>query len=156
MPSRKKNQKKRSIKKRGGSMRNSSKKMSRNIKKKGGGCGCDQKHFVGGYGAASFRGDPSQYTYALNKYENDPISPENVTNARNLAGGSKSRRRKIAGGAISDVLGKNNGSDFFSSFGTSNAAENASRIANGQSSSILGPFPTPTSSTYNANRPPLV
>ena len=153
-------QKRRATKKQGGSKRKLSKTISRKMSKKraqkGGGCGCDQKHFVGGHGAASFQGDPSKYTYAYNNHDNDPISPSNLTNARNLAGGSKLRRKRTGGGIFPDLLGKSSGSNFVASFGNSNAAQHAAQMANGQTPGTGGPFPTQTSMHYNPNSPPLV
>ena len=161
MSSKKSMQKKRATKKQGGSKRKLSKTMSRKMSKKrtqkGGECGCNQKHFVGGYGVASFQGDPSKYTYAYNTHDNDPIAPSNVTNARNLSGGSKLRRKRIGGGGIfPDLLGKSSGSDFYSSTGTSNAAQHAAQMSNGQTPGAGGPFPTQTSMHYNTNYPTLV
>lgn len=160
MSSKKSMQKRRATKKQGGSKRKLSKTISRKMSKKraqkGGGCGCDQKHFVGGHGAASFQGDPSKYTYAYNNHDNDPISPSNLTNARNLAGGSKLRRKRIGGGVVPDLLGKSSGSNFVASFGNSNAAQHAAQMANGQTPGSGGPFPTQTSMHYNPNSPPLV
>lgn len=160
MSSKKTMQKRRSMKKQGGSKRKLSKTVSRKLSKKraqkGGGCGCDHKHFVGGYGAASFQGDASKYTYAYNNHDNDPISPSNLTNARNLAGGSKLRRKRTGGGVFPDLLGKSSGPDFFSSTGTSNAAQHAAQMANGQTTGAGGPFPTQTSMPHNPNYPMLV
>jgi hypothetical protein len=133
-------------------------KFTKKRMQKGGGCSCDQKHFVGGYGPASFQGDPSKYTYAYNNHENDPLSPSNVTNARNLLGGRSRRlRKKQRGGApFPDLLGKSSSSNFFSSFGTSNAASNMAQIENGQRASASGPYPTPTAWPINQYRPILV
>jgi len=67
---------------------------NKNIKRVGG-CECGNTMHGGNL-------PPSQYYYALNDHNNDPISPSNIVDARqqpNLTGGSrKNKKRKMKGG----------------------------------------------------------
>jgi hypothetical protein len=121
-------------------------KSSKLRKTKGGGCGCANKMKMwGGYGAASYQGNPAlggTSAYAQNNEINNPNTPGILQNARNVpdiltTGGGRRRSKKMRGGFSDILLGSP--TDPVQSALTSSGAHVGSSIILGKQ--LVSPYP---------------
>jgi len=113
-------------------------------KTKGGGCGCSNKMKMwGGYGAASYQGNPAlggPTAYAQNDEIHNPNTPGILQNTRNLpdiVGGGRRRLKKMRGG-FSDILLGNPTDPVQSALTSSGAYVGSSIILDKQ---LVSPYP---------------
>jgi hypothetical protein len=142
---------------------NKGKKIRRTqIKKKGGGCGCNKGGMRGGYGKASFQPfeqTSGQYSYPLNTHNSDPNMPTTMGSGRLstsvLHGGKRRsvRSKRMRGGNF--LLG-NTPANLQLSFNTATGGVVGANNLTGYSNPNTGIESQPIGSKYGGNNLPLV